>query len=228
MDYACIFNNSSNSRWYIMPAVSKPVHKTSKLKNIADITATGLWCSAILFAGYKTGLFRKHSPEYIFNKAKKIEKQYSKLENIQKIQDETNIDDLLKHQGKIKKTITKIFYNLGQKFQNSKAKMGDELYNNLINSVGKLFIMPLVVLTSVVGKNKSSKEEKASVILREPLSVLATFTLQGAFDKLFDVYMPKILANNIFETEEIKQQFKKHGKILSNQFENIKYNPKKK
>lgn len=213
--------------WFIEPKNEIKYQKSrhNNVKKIADVTATSLWLTAVGFAAYKTGILRTHSPEYIYNKAKRIEKQYSKLENIQKIKDETNIDKLLESQGKIKKFFTKTLYNLGQSFQNSKAKMGDELYNNLINSVGKLFIMPLVILTSIIGKKESSKDEKAYVIIREPLSVLATFTLQGAFDKLFNVYMPKILSNNIFETKEIREQIKEHGKILVNQFENIKYNP---
>ena len=223
-----LFKNVDNRRWFIMSENSRQIQQSENksMKKFADITATTLWLTAVGFAAYKTGILRKHSPEYIYNQAKRIEKQYSKLENIQKIKDETNIDKLLENQGKIQRFFTKILYNLGQSFQNSKAKMGDELYNNLINSVGKLFIMPLVILTSVVGKNESSKEEKFSVIIREPLSVLATFTLQGAFDKLFNVYMPKILSKNIFETKEIRNQVKEHGKILADQFENIKYNPK--
>ncbi|MBR1424877.1 hypothetical protein IJ579_04875 [bacterium] len=221
------FKKSDNRFWFITPKKPKQFEQSdhNSVKKIADITATSLWLTAVGFAAYKTGILRKHSPEYIYNQAKRIEKQYSKLENIQKIKDETNIDKLLENQGIIRRFFTKILYNLGQNFQNSKAKMGDELYNNLINSVGKLFIMPLVILTSIIGKNESSKEEKFSVIIREPLSVLATFTLQGAFDKLFNVYMPKILSNNIFETKEIRDQVKKHGRILVDQFENIKYNP---
>ena len=223
-----MFHTIESRQWYVMPEKTKhlPETKPNNLKNYADLTATGLWLTAVVFAGYKTGILRKHSPEYIYNNARRIEKQYSKLENIQKIKDETNIDELLKNQGKVQRFFTKMLYNIGQHFQNSKAKMGDELYNNLINSIGKLFIMPLVVLTSIVGKNESSKEEKFSVIIREPLSVIATFTLQGAFDKLFDVYMPKILSKNIFETKEIQKQVKENGKILADQFENIKYNPK--
>ncbi len=217
--------NINNKNWYFNYKTTD-TKRNGNLKKISDVTATTLWLSATGFAIYKTGLFRKKSPENILNKAKRIERKYSKLESISKIQDDINVDKLLTGKNKFQKFIIKTTYNLGKKFQNTKAKMGDELYNNLINSMGKLFIMPLVICTSIIGKNETSKQEKASIIIREPLSVIATFTLQGAFDKLFDVYMPKILESNIFETDEIRRQYKSNGKIALSEFENIKYNQK--
>lgn len=217
--------NINNKNWQFNYKTSA-AKRSENFKKASDITATALWLSATGFAIYKTGLFRPKSPENILNKAKRIERKYSKLESISKIQDDDNIHKLLTGKNNFQKFIIKNTYNLGKKFQNTKAKMGDELYNNLINSMGKLFIMPLVICTSMIGKNETSKQEKASIIIREPLSVIATFTLQGAFDKLFEVYMPKILESNIFETDEIKNQYKCNGQISLSQFENIKYNQK--
>lgn len=220
--------SNSNYNWYLQPKQENLKRKSGSHtgKKLADVTATVLWLTAIGFAAYKTGLFNKKSPEYIYNKAKQIQKKYAKLENISNLDNNVDLNKLLKNEGRLKRFTIKTLYNLGQKFENTKAKMGDELYNNMLNSLGKLFIMPLVICASPFGNKETSKKEKISLIIREPLSVVATFTLQGAFDKIFDVYMPKILESNMFESSEIKSQYEKFGKVMPAQFENLRYNPK--
>ena len=203
-----------------------PVKRNNNIKNGADTVATGLWLTAVGFAIYKTGMFRKKSPEYLLDKASSIQRKYSRLENITNINDNTNINKLLENQNKHKAFFIKNIYKLGENFFNLKAKMGDELYNNMINSFGKLFIMPIVILANPFGKKETTGKEKTSLIIREPLSILATFTLQGAFDKIFDVYMPKILESNMFEIDAIKNEFKDTGKVSVKNYQNLKYNPK--
>ena len=228
LDTLSNFNNKNYS-WYLTPTKNSCQNeKNSKnhTKKTADIVATTLWLTAVGFATCKTGMFRNKSPEYIFNKAKSIERKYSKLENIAKIKDTTNIDKLIENKNSVQKFIIKTTHNLGEKFFNLKAKMGDELYNNMINSFGKILIMPLVICASPFGSKETSNKEKTSLIIREPLSVLATFTLQGAFDKIFDIYMPKILESNMFENDKIKQEFKETGKVSIENFDSLKYNPK--
>jgi len=66
---------------------------------------------------------------------------------------------------------------------------------------------------ALLKKKESYKEEKTAIIIREPLLVRTTFTLQGAFDKIFNVYMPKILENNMFESDEIRRQYNENRKI---------------
>ena len=70
----------------------------------------------------------------------------------------------------------------------------------------KFIIKPLRIFANPFGKKDTSKSDKISITIREPLSVIATFTLQGAFDKMFNIYMPKILKKNIFESEEIQKE----------------------
>lgn len=224
------FNNKNRS-WYLtaskttIPAQAHP-QKTSLSKRTADTIASGLWLTAVGFAIYKTGAFRNKSPENILSKAKSIERKYSRLENIAKINDTTNLDKLLENKNGFRRFFIKHTYKFGEKFFNLKAKMGDELYNNMINSFGKMLIMPLVICASPFGNKETSNKEKTSLIIREPLSVLATFTLQGAFDKIFDIYMPKILESNMFENDKIKQEFKETGKVSISNFDSLKYNPK--
>lgn len=211
---------------FAVPAEKETVSfKSSNIKKTADITASLLWLTIVGFFAYKTGLLNKKSSEYIINRAKNIENKYDKLEKMSKINQELDIDNLLVNKNPIQRAYIKIIYKLGEHFQNTKTKMGSELYNNLINSMGKLFIMPLVIFMNPFGKKETSKNEKISITIREPLSVIATFTLQGAFDKMFDIYMPKILKKNIFESEEIQNEFKENGKISHKNFEKIKYNP---
>lgn len=219
------YKNRNDFRYFSMPVLSPVNNKSSKIKKAADITATALWCTVVGFFAYKTGLLNKKSPEAIINKAKKIEAKYDKLEKMSKYNQEIDIDKLLENKNPIQKAYIKTIYKLGEHFQNTKTKMGEELYNNLINSVGKLLIMPIVIWANPLDKKKTSTSDKVSVTIREPLSVLATFTLQGAFDKMFSIYMPKILKKNLFESEEIQKDFSKNGKISHKYFEDIKYNP---
>ncbi len=206
---------------------SVPVQKkTSTIKKTADVTATTLWLAVVGFFAYKTGLFNKKSPENIINQAKKIQTKYDKLEKMSQYNKDIDIDKFIDEKNPIKRAYTKTIYKLGDHFQNTKTKIGEELYNNLINSFGKLMIMPLVVWANPFGKKKTSDSDKISITVREPLSVLATFTLQGAFDKMFNIYMPKILDKNIFESKEIQEEFAKNGKVSHKNYEKIKYNPK--
>ena len=214
----------SKSCEFVVPE-KQAVSKSSNVKKAADITASMLWLTIVGFFAYKTGLLNKKSPESIINKAKSIEGKYDKLEKMSKINQEIDLDKLLKGKNIIQRAYIKTIYKLGEHFQNTKTKMGSELYNNLINSLGKLFIMPLVIFINPFGKKETSKEDKISITIREPLSVIATFTLQGAFDKMFNIYMPKILKKNIFESEEIQKEFKENGKVSHKNFEKIKYNP---
>ena len=209
---------------FVMPKTN-PKHEQSKVKKTADITATLLWFTIVGFFAYKTGLFNKKSPENIISKAKNLENKYDKLEKMSKYNQDVDLDSLLKDKNIFQRTYIKTIYKLGEHFQNTKTKMGSELYNNLINSAGKLFIMPIIIFANPFGKKETSDSDKISITIREPLSVLATFTLQGAFDKMFNIYMPKILKKNIFETEEIQKEFKANGKISHKNFEKIKYNP---
>ena len=200
--------------------------KTNNIKKTADITATTLWLASVAFCIYKTGMFRPNSTEHIIGEAQKIKKQYTKLERMSKLKPENNIDKSLENLNPVNKFFTKSMFKLGESVEKTKAKMGDELYNNLINSIGKVVIMPLIILANPFGKKKTDKNEKASVIIREPLSVFATFTLQGAFDKMFNVYMPKVINNNILETNKIQQKTKNNQKLSTEDFLDIKYNDK--
>lgn len=219
------YKNRNDLKYLSIPTLLPSNKKNSSVKKAADVTATVLWCTIVGFFAYKTGLLNKKSPEAIINKTKKIEAKYDKLEKMSRFNQEVDIDKLLENKNPIQKAYIKTIYKLGEHFQNSKTKMGEELYNNLINSVGKLLIMPIVIWANPLGKKKTSTSDKVSVTIREPLSVLATFTLQGAFDKMFNIYMPKILKKNLFESEEIQKDFKENGKISHKHFENIRYNP---
>lgn len=211
--------------YFAVPLKKEVPVKSSMAKKTADITATLLWFTIVGFFAYKTGLLNRKSPEGIMNIAKKLEDKYDKLEKMAKINQELDLESLLQNKNKIQKLYIKTIYRLGEHFQNTKTKLGSELYNNLINSVGKLFMMPLIIFLNPFGKKETSKSDKISITIREPLSVLATFTLQGAFDKMFNIYMPKLLKKNIFESDEIQKEFKENGKISHKNFENIKYNP---
>lgn len=211
--------------YIIMPEKQAVKPKSSNVKKAADITASVLWLTIVGFFAYKTGLLNKKSPEAIINKAKRLESKYDKLEKMSKINQDVDLDTLLQNKNPLQRAYIKTIYKLGEHFQNTKTKMGSELYNNMINSLGKLFIMPLIIFANPFGKKDTSKSDKISITIREPLSVIATFTLQGAFDKMFNIYMPKILKKNIFESEEIQREFKENGKVSHKNFEKIKYNP---
>lgn len=209
----------------LKPEILEP-KKNYSWKNVADTTATTLWLSAIGFTIYKTGMFRPKNPENILYKAEKIQRKYSKLENMTQINEENNLSGYLNNTKQVKGIITEFCYKTGEKLEQYKTRIGDELYNNLINSLGKLVIMPLIICASPVGDKKSSSDEKISIVIREPLSVLATFTLQSAFDKIFNIYMPKILESNMFESEAIRKKYQTDGKLSVENFDDIKYNPK--
>ena len=220
------YNYHDKNSEFVLPKNEPTLHKKpSNIKKTADITATALWLTVVGFFAYKTGLFNRKSPESIINRAKKLESKYDKLEKMSEFNQDIDLNKLLKGKNAIQRAYIKTIYKLGEHFQNTKTKMGSELYNNLINSMGKLFIMPLVIFANPFGKKETSNSDKISITIREPLSVIATFTLQGAFDKMFNIYMPKILKKNIFESEEIQKEFRENGKISYKNFEKIKYNP---
>lgn len=200
-------------------------NSASNAKKAADAGATLLWLTIVGFFAYKTGLFNKKSPESMINKAKKLESKYGELEKMSKVDQKVDYNNLLKDKNFIQKFYVKTICKFGEHFQRTKTKLGSELYNNLINSIGKLCIMPLVIFIIPFGEKETSNSDKISITIREPLSVIATFTLQAAFDKMFNIYMPKILKKNIFETEEIQKDFRENGKISYKNFEKIKYNP---
>jgi len=188
--------------------------KNGSIKQSADIIATTLWLSSVAFCIYKTGMFRPKSKEHIIDKTKKLHDQYEKLERLSTLKEKEDISNT--------NFFARSMYKLGEKVEKTKAKMGDELYNNLINSIGKVIIMPLIICANPFGRKETDKNEKISVIIREPLSVLATFTLQGAFDKIFNVYMPKIIKNNVLESDKIRNK----KELTTNDFNEIKYNDK--
>lgn len=198
----------------------------SRLKNSADIIATSLWFASVGFCIYKTGMFRPKSKEHIIDKAKKIHDKFEKLERLSSIESKSSATPQIHNTNSIHKFCATAMFRFGEKVEKTKAKMGDELYNNLINSVGKVFIMPLIICANPFDKNKTDKNEKISVIIREPLSVFATFTLQGAFDKIFNVYMPKVISNNILENDKIQTKTKNKQRLSAQDFDDIKYNDK--
>ena len=219
------YSKHSKSQQAVVPKKRNNSDKSSNYKKAADITASVLWLSIVGFFAYKTGLFNKKSPESIINRAKKIESKYDKLEKMAKIDQKVDLNNLLKDKNLIQRAYVKTIFKLGEHFQSTKTKMGSELYNNLINSLGKLCIMPLVIFMNPFGQKETSNSDKISITIREPLSVIATLTLQAAFDKMFNLYMPKILKKNIFESDEIQKEFREKGKISYKNFDKIKYNP---
>lgn len=170
-------------------------------------------------------MFRPKSKEHIINDATKIQDKFEKLERLSSIDSKSNAT-IQNNTKSVHKFCANLMYKFGAKVEKTKAKMGDELYNNLINSVGKVFIMPLIICANPFDKNKTDKNEKISVIIREPLSVFATFTLQSAFDKIFNVYMPKVISNNILENDKIQTKTKNKQRLTTKDFDEIKYNDK--
>jgi len=215
--------NMSEQKWFLQSAATPMLKKTSKTKKAVDITAFALWSASVAFCMYKIGMFRPKSPENVLRKAKALEERYEKLEKITLLNEKVDVNELLKGKNGLQKAWAKALYWTGEKTYNIKTKMGDELYNNTINTLGRTIILPMVILANPFGNN-NSKNDKASVITREYCNAGIILALQAAFDKLFNVYMPKILKSNMFESEEIQKQFKQNGKVSIEQFSNIKYN----
>ncbi len=200
------------------------------VKKATNMAAVAAWLLVAALGIYRTGIFRPKSTKGIANKAEKYGKK-AKFE----IEKRTNTE---KPETTLK-PIPKFLYKIGDFFSNMKQKMGKELFNNFTYAIGTLFVMPLVIWTSPFGKKDSSTSDKAYATLRQPFSVAATFTLQAMFDKLLDKFMPKIIKDNIFEDEKVKNanlkniEFDKETNKLKNNmnekeavslFEKIKYN----
>ena len=227
-----LYQNNKNTASARFPVYSvnpqntpAPPKKHSIAKKTIDVMACALWIGVVGIGAYKTGVFRHKSSEYVMEKAIRIENKYDKLENLLKIDQNIKINDLLKGKNKIQKIGIKILYKLGDGFQNFKSRCGDELYNNIIAAAGTVIIMPIVIWTSPFGKSASTKSDKTCLTIRQPLSVLATLTLQGVFDKIFEQYMPRFIKKNILESKDVRDSSDKNGKIANEKFEKIKYNP---
>lgn len=74
-----------------------------------------------------------------------------------------------------------------------------ELFNNILYGVGTVVVMPLVILFAPFGKKKSSPEDKAAAVFRQPLSFATMFSMQLTVDKLFSDLVPKFIKKNSFE-----------------------------
>ena len=188
-----------------------------KATNLLGVLA---WLAVAGLGVYKTGLFRKTSPESISQKAKKLADQYKDMALETGEGSREKIDELFKGHG-----IAKWFYKMGNWSNNMTKRMGKELYNNLTYALGTLVVMPLVIWTSPFGKKDSSTSDKAYATLRQPFSVLATFTLQAMFDKMFNRYTPRAIEKNVIESEEVRNSAKENGgKISAKLYNKIKYN----
>lgn len=99
------------------------------------------------------------------------------------------------------------------------SSQNKELFNNILYGVGTVVVMPLVILFAPFGKKKSSPEDKAAAVFRQPLSFATMFSMQLTVDKLFSDLVPKFIKKDSFE-KDIKDA---KGETI---FENIRFNTK--
>lgn len=181
-------------------------------KTISNALGVVAWLFIVGYSIKDLKMLQKEHPESIIRglkDAKKGAKNY--IEN--KVGEKTQtIDAAL--EGQKNKGLVKFFYNLGDKFQKAKMKLGGELFNNLLYAFGTLVVMPAVVILSP-SKKETSKEDKFFTVLRQPLSVGATLGMQFTFDKLIDKYVPEVLKkNDDYNIDTAKSNFKKSTEKL--------------
>lgn len=185
------------------------------IKKATNLAAVLMWLAIVGAGVYRTGLFQKKHPQNIAKKAKNIKEQFEDLQKDLGV----NNKEILKDQ----KFATKFVYKMGRWANNMEKKFGSELYNNLTYAFGTLVVMPLVIWTSPFGKKDSTTSDKFYATIRQPFSVFSTLMLQLTFDKMFDIYLPKIIKNNLLENEKVRNSMK-NGEIGIEAFSDIKYN----
>ncbi len=194
-----------------------------KATNVAGVLA---WVGMVGYGIKKLKLFKGNSAERIADKAKGLTKQLkANIEDLSSTDEVTEIANKLKEvKSPLKRGVMKAFYNMGMGIQKFESKVGSELFNNITYAFGTLFVMPAVILFSPFGKKKSTKEDKAFAIARQPLSVAATFGMQLTFDKLTGKYLPLSMKLNKFEDKAVLNNLDKDGKIKLEDFGKIKLN----
>lgn len=197
-------------------------------KRLTNVLGVAAWIGVVGYSIVNLKLLKPQSMERILASAKKNQK----IIKVVKEKIENTDPNAIKNEfeGKSLKKVRNYVYNMGENLQNIKTKLGDELFNNGLYAIGTLIIMPLVVLFSPFGKKNSSKEDKTFAVLRQPLSVAATFGMQLTFDKLIDKYVPEVMKQNKLEDKSILNENgeiklkDEHGKFSFENFEKIKYN----
>ena len=181
----------------------KKKFSVKKATNIAGVLA---WLGLVAYGARVTKVLQKNSPEMVSNDIKSIRAQIKAgIENASYAKN--GVDDKAKLNG-----IQKAFYGIGDWVQRVNNKISGELFNNLIYAFGTLVVMPLIVMLSPQKKENSSKGDKFFTIARQPLSVLATLTMQYTFDKVLKNKIPDVLKSNRLED---KTYLNSEGKFLS-------------
>lgn len=122
----------------------------------------------------------------------------------------------LKDKVTVDKTGMNKYFKIGLWFDKVSSQ-NKELFNNILYGVGTVVVMPLVILFAPFGKKKSSPEDKAAAVFRQPLSFATMFSMQLTVDKLFSDIVPKFVKKNSFE-KDIKDA---SGKMI---YDNIRFN----
>ena len=198
------------------------------VKTATNVLGVLAWLGVVGYSIAKLKLYNPKSPEMVAEAAKKLDKKVLSLIENAESNGVDNVNDAFKN-SKFK-GVRKAFSSMGDWFQNAKMRVGSELFNNLLYAFGTLVVMPLVVIYSPFGKKNSTKEDKQFAVLRQPLSVAATLSMQFTFDKLIDKFVPEVMKQNKFEDKLIlgsdgKIQYKDaNGKFMHENFNGVKYN----
>lgn len=210
----------------------EPEDKSSRFsfKTATNVLGVAAWIGIVGYSILDLKMFRKKNPETTIRRLKNFSKKaLLKSEETADPNAKENISKAL-NGSKLKKGI----YKTGSWFQNQSIKWGGELFNNFTYAFGTLVVMPLVVLFSPFGKKNSSKDDKFFAVMRQPLSVVATLSLQYTFDRMMEKYLPRVMKSNVMEDSSILHKEGKdkgkikyldeNGKFISENYKKIKYN----
>lgn len=201
--------------------------KGLSFKKITNILGVAAW---IGMAAYSTKKLDLLNPKSYSKLASKADKASTKTLSMVEKCDTTAKDIINALSTSSKKGARNMAYKIGDGFNGIKSSIGSELFNNLLYAFGTLVVMPLVVLFSPIGKKNSSKDDKISAVVRQPISVAAILGMQFTFDKLISKYVPEAMKQNLTENKNILDDkgkiklFDKKGKFSRENFDQIKYN----
>lgn len=208
---------------------SKKEGENHYVKTATNALGVAAWFGVVGYSIFKLKMLNGGAPETQLTRMKKIKKSTQSMLETLSTRNAKSVEEELKNAPH--KSLIIAAKKAGDFFQGMKMKFGNELFNNVTYALGTLFVMPAVVLWSPFGKKKSSKEDKTFAVLRQPLSVAATLTMQASFDKLLDKYVPEVLKQNILENKLLLKDGKiifrdpNNNRFMHENFDAIKYNP---
>ncbi len=196
------------------------------IKTATNVIGVAAWLLLVGYSIKNLKMLQKKHPETMLRDLKDVKKIAKSYMENSGAKGQT-IEGAL--EGNKNKGIIKTFFNIGDKFQNAKMKVGSELFTNLLYAFGTLVVLPTVVLLSP-SKKGTTNEDKFFTVLRQPLSVAATLGLQFTFDKLIDKNVPEAMKQNKLEDASILDKDgkiivkDKKGNVLLDNIKKIKYN----